>query len=120
MPNQLSPLPTSDPEALGFSVTRLDRIRTALQAQIAGNKLPGAVLAIARHGQLAFFGSFRLPRQAGRDPHVNGCDIQHRLNDQAHGERRGAHAVRTGTSDGERAGAHLPAAARQHVGRPRL
>jgi CubicO group peptidase (beta-lactamase class C family) len=60
------PLPPSEPQALGFRPQGFERIRTALNAEIEAGKLPGAVLAIARQGRLAFFEAFGyLDRQAG-------------------------------------------------------
>jgi CubicO group peptidase (beta-lactamase class C family) len=47
-------LPHAEPEAVGVSSTRLARIIPALNAQIEAGQLPGAVLAIARHGRLIF------------------------------------------------------------------
>ncbi|MDB5865676.1 MAG: serine hydrolase [Betaproteobacteria bacterium] len=47
-----------DPQSLGFSPDRLQRIRTALAAEIANGALPGAVLAISRAGRLAFYEAF--------------------------------------------------------------
>lgn len=52
------PLPRAAPEALGFSVVRLERIRATLEADIARGQLPGAVVAVARRGQLAYFEAF--------------------------------------------------------------
>ena len=52
-----SPAP-ADPVSLGFSPARLARIRAALNAEIAAQTLPGAVLAIARGGELAYFEAF--------------------------------------------------------------
>jgi CubicO group peptidase (beta-lactamase class C family) len=55
----------SNAESLGFCPQRLKRISTALQAEIAAGRLPGGVLAIARHGKLAFFEAFgHLDQQA--------------------------------------------------------
>jgi CubicO group peptidase (beta-lactamase class C family) len=60
------PLPGSDPQTLGFRTQGFERIRAALNAEIANGKLPGAVLAIARHGQIAFFEAFgHLDKDAG-------------------------------------------------------
>jgi CubicO group peptidase (beta-lactamase class C family) len=47
-------LPRAEPEAVGISSARLGRIIPALNAQIERGQLPGAVIAIARHGRLAF------------------------------------------------------------------
>jgi CubicO group peptidase (beta-lactamase class C family) len=52
------PLPRAAPESLGFSAERLGRIRTTLEADIARGQLPGAVIAIARRGQLAYYEAF--------------------------------------------------------------
>jgi CubicO group peptidase (beta-lactamase class C family) len=47
-------LPSTDPESVGLSSTRLARIITVLNQEIAAGQLPGAVIAIARRGQLVF------------------------------------------------------------------
>ncbi|MBR0654663.1 serine hydrolase domain-containing protein [Plastoroseomonas arctica] len=52
------PLPRGTPESLGFSPERLGRIRTTLEADIARGQLPGAVVAIARRGRLAYYEAF--------------------------------------------------------------
>lgn len=52
------PLPRATPQSLGFSPERLERIRTTMEADIARGQLPGAVIAIARRGQLAYFEAF--------------------------------------------------------------
>jgi len=44
----------SDPGSLGFSASRLARIAPWYQAQIDAGALPGAVIAIARRGKLAY------------------------------------------------------------------
>jgi CubicO group peptidase (beta-lactamase class C family) len=49
-----APLPCAEPEAVGMSSTRLGRITTALDAEIEAGRLPGAVVAVARHGRLVF------------------------------------------------------------------
>ncbi len=47
-------LPRAEPEAVGMSSARLARIVPALNAEIEAGQLPGAVVAIARHGRLVF------------------------------------------------------------------
>jgi CubicO group peptidase (beta-lactamase class C family) len=47
-------LPRAQPEAVGMSSARLGRIIPALNADIEAGRLPGAVVAVARHGRLAF------------------------------------------------------------------
>ncbi len=46
------------PQKVGLSRERLGRIATALDHEIAQGKLPGAVVLIARKGQIAYFESF--------------------------------------------------------------
>lgn len=48
------PLPTCTPEEAGLSRARLDLIRTVLQRDVDAARLPGAVLMIARGGQIAW------------------------------------------------------------------
>ena len=48
----------TDPQTLGFSPDRLQRIGAALNAEIEAQRLPGAVLMIARGGELAYSESF--------------------------------------------------------------
>ncbi len=52
------PLPQAEPQALGFAVDRLPRLAVALEAEIAADALPGAVLMIARHGRLGYCKTF--------------------------------------------------------------
>jgi len=52
------PLPLAEPRSLGLSPQRLQRIAIALDAEIARGALPGAVLMIARGGQLGYCGTF--------------------------------------------------------------
>jgi CubicO group peptidase (beta-lactamase class C family) len=46
------PLPRAKPEDVGLSSERLARIGTVLKADIEAGRIPGAVIAIARHGKL--------------------------------------------------------------------
>jgi len=48
------PLPRAEPEAVGLSSARLARIIPAVNAEIERGLLPGAVIAVARHGRLVF------------------------------------------------------------------
>jgi CubicO group peptidase (beta-lactamase class C family) len=47
-------LPRARPEDVGLSSAALDEIPRGLQPYIDANKLPGAVIAVARHGKLAY------------------------------------------------------------------
>ncbi|HLI99058.1 MAG TPA: serine hydrolase domain-containing protein [Bradyrhizobium sp.] len=46
------PLPRAKPEEVGMSSERLARIGEVLKADIEAGRIPGAVIAIARHGKL--------------------------------------------------------------------
>src|SRR5882762_11251994 len=46
------PLPRARPEEVGLSSERLARISATLKADIEAGRIPGAVIAIARHGKL--------------------------------------------------------------------
>ena len=52
--------PASDPEALGFSPSRLARIAAWQQTQVDAGGFSGAVAAIARNGKVALSASRRL------------------------------------------------------------
>jgi CubicO group peptidase (beta-lactamase class C family) len=58
----------AEPNALGLSTQRLQRIDTAIEAEIAAGALPGAVVAIARRGELAYYEAFGCLDPAARTP----------------------------------------------------
>ena len=47
-------LPTAKPESVGMSSERLGRIKTTLQREIDADRMPGAVVMIARQGKLVY------------------------------------------------------------------
>ena len=53
-----NPLPTSRPDAVGLSAEKLANIEKVLRADIEKGRIPGAVVAIARRGRLAYFEAF--------------------------------------------------------------
>ncbi len=60
-------LPTAQPEAVGLSPERLERIAAAVQRDIDGQRLAGAVTLVLRHGKIAWFRSQGMAdREAGR------------------------------------------------------
>jgi CubicO group peptidase (beta-lactamase class C family) len=63
-----TPVDVHDVAGLGFSGERLQRIATALDAEIRSGSLPGAVIAIAREGKLAYHASFGYLDPAARVP----------------------------------------------------
>src|SRR5436309_11311772 len=52
------PFPRAKPESVGISSERLALIRKQIDAEIARDQLPGAVLAIARRGKLVHFEAY--------------------------------------------------------------
>jgi CubicO group peptidase (beta-lactamase class C family) len=52
------PLPRAAPDTLGFSPERLARIGTTIDAEVREGRMPGAVVAIARRGKLAYYEAF--------------------------------------------------------------
>jgi CubicO group peptidase (beta-lactamase class C family) len=54
---------TVKPEEVGFSGSGLARIDAYLKNEIAGNKIPGALMIIQRNGKTVYFGNFGI-----RDP----------------------------------------------------
>ena len=52
------PLPRARPKSVGMSSERLALIRKQIDAEIARDQLPGAVLAIARRGKLVHFEAY--------------------------------------------------------------
>src|SRR6187549_3792356 len=55
---QAQPLPTATPESVGMSTERLRNIETFFAGEIERNRVPGAVVAIARQGKLVYFKAF--------------------------------------------------------------
>ena len=51
-------LPRAKPEEVGMSGERLARIGEVLKADIAAGRVPGAVIAIARHGRLVMLDAY--------------------------------------------------------------
>jgi CubicO group peptidase (beta-lactamase class C family) len=50
-----APLPTAQPENVGLSSERLAHMTALLKAEVEAGRLPGAVIAVARRGHLAYF-----------------------------------------------------------------
>jgi len=58
----------SPPEKVGLSSERLQRLTSALENEVEKGRLPGAVLAIARKGQLAYFETLGYRDAAAKTP----------------------------------------------------
>ncbi|MEZ5294294.1 MAG: serine hydrolase domain-containing protein [Vicinamibacterales bacterium] len=61
-------IPTATPESVGLSSQRLERLATAIQDEIARGRMPGAVVAIARRGRLAYYEAFGALDAAAKTP----------------------------------------------------
>jgi CubicO group peptidase (beta-lactamase class C family) len=61
-------LTSPDPAGAGFSAERLARIAPWYQSQIDAGKLPGAVVAVARNGKLAYLQATGTYDRAGKIP----------------------------------------------------
>jgi CubicO group peptidase (beta-lactamase class C family) len=61
-------LPSAPPENLGFSSERLARIGPVIKAEIEKGQYPGAVILVARKGQIVYFESFGQLDPAGGRP----------------------------------------------------
>ena len=62
------PLPRARPESVGFSSEQLERIGQVLKADVERGQIPGAVVAIARKGRLAYFEAFGYQDKAAGTP----------------------------------------------------
>lgn len=62
------PLPRARPEAVGMSSARLLRIKTTLERDVERERMPGAVVAIARRGKLIYYEAFGFLDKAGGVP----------------------------------------------------
>jgi CubicO group peptidase (beta-lactamase class C family) len=62
------PLPRAKPEDVGMSSERLARIGTTLNADIEAGRIPGAVIAIARHGKLVMLDAYGWRDKAANVP----------------------------------------------------
>ena len=64
MPEQY-PLPSSNPEALGFALKPLEHLDRLIREHIEEGRYPGAQIALARNGQLALFRTYGDARTEG-------------------------------------------------------
>jgi len=68
MAQAADPLPRAKPEEVGMSSERLALIAKTVNAEIARDQMPGAVLAIARRGKLVYFETFGYRDKASGAP----------------------------------------------------
>lgn len=62
------PLPAAKPENVGLSSVRLERLAHAIKQDVDQGRMPGAVVAIARKGKLAYYESFGFVDKAANTP----------------------------------------------------
>ena len=66
---QAAPLPrAAKPEEVGFSSERLQRLTETFSADVNAEKIPGAVVMVARRGKVAYFQTFGFQDRAARAP----------------------------------------------------
>ncbi|MEP7303996.1 MAG: serine hydrolase domain-containing protein [Acidobacteriota bacterium] len=63
-----APLPTAMPESVGLSSVRLQRLADTIRRDVAQGRMPGAVVAIARHGKLVYHEAFGFVDKAANAP----------------------------------------------------
>lgn len=64
---QVDRVRAAPPQRLGFSAERLGRIGTVMNREVESGKIPGAVVLVARRGQIAYFENFGwLDQAAGK------------------------------------------------------
>jgi CubicO group peptidase (beta-lactamase class C family) len=61
-------LAPTKPESVGLSSARLDRLAQAMKQDVEQGRMPGAVVAIARRGKLAYYESFGFVDKAANQP----------------------------------------------------
>jgi CubicO group peptidase (beta-lactamase class C family) len=61
-------LPSGTPESVGLSSARLERLARAIKADVDRGRMPGAVVAIARKGKLAYYQAFGYLDAATKTP----------------------------------------------------
>jgi len=59
---------TAKPEETGFASAGLARIDAYIKNEIAGNKIPGAIMMIQRNGKTAYFNSFGVRDPGTKEP----------------------------------------------------
>ena len=64
----VDPLPIAKPEAVGLSSQRLERLAQVIRRDIDAGRMPGAVVAIARKGKLAYHEAFGFADAAAKTP----------------------------------------------------
>jgi CubicO group peptidase (beta-lactamase class C family) len=62
------PLPMAKPENVGLSSARLERLAQTIRRDVDEGRMPGAVVAVARRGKLAYYEAFGFSDPAAKRP----------------------------------------------------
>ncbi len=62
------PLPLAEPQSQGISAEGIKRIDAFFADEIAGDRMPGAVLAVAKNGKLVMYKSYGYLNKAANEP----------------------------------------------------
>ena len=65
---QAGELPTAEPDAVGLSPGKLDRLKPALQKLVDDGKIPGGVAVVAHRGKVAYVASFGYRNLESKEP----------------------------------------------------
>ncbi len=67
-PVRADQLPVAKPETVGLSSARLERLAQVIRRDVDTGRMPGAVVAIARKGKLAYYEAFGFADAAAKTP----------------------------------------------------
>ncbi len=65
---QAGELPRAEPDAVGLSPAKLDRLKPALQKLVDDGKIAGGVAVVARQGKVAYMASFGYRNRESKEP----------------------------------------------------
>ena len=68
LPIAADQFPTAKPESVGLSSARLERLAQAIKRSVDEGRMPGAVVAIARHGKLVYHEAFGYVDKSANTP----------------------------------------------------
>ena len=89
-------LPLTEPEEVGLSSERLQRIGEVFQDYVDEGRIAGAVGMVLRHGKLAYVDAWGMRDMAADDAMGRGRHLQNLLHDEAGRQRRRDGTLRGG------------------------
>ena len=105
-----------EPASVGFDPVRLGRIREALEREVAEERIPGAVVGIARRGQLAYLEGVGYRDKAANAPMWADAIFSIASMTKPMTSTAIMMLLRGGPTAAGRSGVEIPAAARRHEG----